>query len=861
MDFIDTLLNQMSSTFNREGSIPIQAEISMDETFKWRALKNNQFASRSKKVRFSKSRLKDKEKIIEKNDYSDSSIQAKHSCTINGLNSNDGIEIEIENDISRAEIREIVAITQGFFSVSEDLKTQPTDDVEISEGIGMFSKNKESNIESIPSSIGFSSNTEELLPTPLDSDINQTKPSENDKNEMISEFGHIKTNILETEKNQQIGDQESSDTTSIFVQMSYAFNGSISAKSGCVERNSIDLGEIETPSQLIELSKPTRSYNSNGLSKSDLQDNLRRSGRLKREKTLVRGAMVTSRKNETSTQTLNSPILSEENHLTVRKSSNPTPKPTRNPANKDIDKKISTKDVNEKILPKNRPNRCGNRKFGKRDLIALRRFNQSRVPSKIRVKHNKEKIVHAISKKSIIIQKQSSPSNDLKKHSVKKSASTVKHKKEFERKPETMPFECKLLKPETQNIDMKPLRRLLNIENNSKQDLSEHKGRLSRPIKLSAKILANAELRHGFELQNSLRLSINAEIENKTSHKNLSSNSLPDIATKLNRTVEKRTRLPAIKYSSINKSLNLTDFLNEIKRQNLGNNRSPENRKLTKKQQKRLLKLKEIHFKMLGLRKNSVKCEQSSNSSVIGDINNTTTEIKIKDSISTVSNTQDVFRVSPRQSTKETFLRGPCQDDNMSHSKLSNNDCLERAQPLTDSSPYREVHGTESASSTNQTECNCYCQKRTRYFITKARNRMMCTATDDVNGETIGCTEELEGELQNFLRVNKKISYQLLCHIHRKRLRHHGCCPVCGIFCTKGVFVLCIHKHLFHRSCAEKLIMNIECISNGTNAQQVLSCPHCGTKNVAHNYIVEPCNTPASIRSDPSENSKQPKRR
>uniref|UniRef100_A0A182T8L1 Uncharacterized protein n=1 Tax=Anopheles maculatus TaxID=74869 RepID=A0A182T8L1_9DIPT len=48
MDYIGDLLNQMSSAFNQETAIPKKEEISMDETLKWRALKNNQFASRTR---------------------------------------------------------------------------------------------------------------------------------------------------------------------------------------------------------------------------------------------------------------------------------------------------------------------------------------------------------------------------------------------------------------------------------------------------------------------------------------------------------------------------------------------------------------------------------------------------------------------------------------------------------------------------------------------------------------------------------------------------------------------------------------------------------------------------------------------
>lgn len=90
MDYIENLLGHMSSNFNRGIILPKVVEIGDDETFKWRALKNNQFAKRPKNTR-TRCTKRNMSSVIE--------VQHKYE---------NNIVIEIENDISKAEIQEVL---------------------------------------------------------------------------------------------------------------------------------------------------------------------------------------------------------------------------------------------------------------------------------------------------------------------------------------------------------------------------------------------------------------------------------------------------------------------------------------------------------------------------------------------------------------------------------------------------------------------------------------------------------------------------------------------------------------------------------------------------------------------------------
>lgn len=152
--------------------------------------------------------------------------------------------------------------------------------------------------------------------------------------------------------------------------------------------------------------------------------------------------------------------------------------------------------------------------------------------------------------------------------------------------------------------------------------------RLSRRIKPTAKILANDELRYGFVLHNNARLSMGTEVQDSSEELDLkndkktpspppidsSTTSQPTLITSdllippKEKTPVKEQILEAIHTPTPPLRKSCPDpevFLQDIKTLKIGINRSPEDKKLNKKQQRRLLKLKEKHFALLGLRKTS----------------------------------------------------------------------------------------------------------------------------------------------------------------------------------------------------------------------------------------------------------------
>lgn len=179
--------------------------------------------------------------------------------------------------------------------------------------------------------------------------------------------------------------------------------------------------------------------------------------------------------------------------------------------------------------------------------------------------------------------------------------------------------------------------------------------RLSRRIKPTAKILANEELRQGFELQNNARLSLSNENldmdvdrsprQGMHSRRNSTSRGDTETATAVSlngsdREEQKTAQLHSGAYTSALATTTQPEmiaiemlrphkrpcpdpekFLNEIKMARINLHRSPEdNKKLNVKQKKRLSKMKEKHFQRLGLQKTYKPGQSSSDSNAESDI-------------------------------------------------------------------------------------------------------------------------------------------------------------------------------------------------------------------------------------------------
>lgn len=124
------------------------------------------------------------------------------------------------------------------------------------------------------------------------------------------------------------------------------------------------------------------------------------------------------------------------------------------------------------------------------------------------------------------------------------------------------------------------------------------KQRLTRQIKPTAKILANDDLRQGFELNNILRLNSNSEKDERCEETQQPSTPPSETKKSKNKNLESliNFRTPPKQCPSPE------EFLSDIKNFNLGVNQSPEvNKSLNKDQKRDLLKEKEKHLENLGL--------------------------------------------------------------------------------------------------------------------------------------------------------------------------------------------------------------------------------------------------------------------
>lgn len=157
--------------------------------------------------------------------------------------------------------------------------------------------------------------------------------------------------------------------------------------------------------------------------------------------------------------------------------------------------------------------------------------------------------------------------------------------------------------------------------------------RLSRRIKPTAKILANDELRYGFELQNNARLSLSSEHLDERSPTKEESAALPPMPAPMRMASSIRTVNSPLSNGSLAPLTSIhnghaaehavaaaverrrpapcrdpVEFLHAIKQARINLHRSPEDniRRLSVKQKRRLFKRKEKHLHKLGLQRRHV---------------------------------------------------------------------------------------------------------------------------------------------------------------------------------------------------------------------------------------------------------------
>lgn len=387
--------------------------------------------------------------------------------------------------------------------------------------------------------------------------------------------------------------------------------------------------------------------------------------------------------------------------------------------------------------------------------------------------------------------------------------------------------------------------------------------RLSRRIKPTAKILANDELRYGFELQNNARLSLSSENLNaeKSPHKEdkplqlhpsgglsniLSIESIDQDDDQIkNRTIKASEVSPRRRAPCPDP----VEFINSIKMEKINLHRSPEgNKKMSIKQRKRLLKLKEKHFYKLGLQRSRISFPDSSHDSTEAE--------EIEDEF-VPNNKVSVGRpnVTLRLRANTSSLDKPCSlnlDINIRKLKYQKAqiNATKRVYTVIPSANHKtslilstkknsvnplptQLHYSTHEVVPNSTDTTiCLCSKPSNYFIYRTPDSGLCRANDEIEGHKIGCCNEITGsELLQLRRPSVRVKYSLLCSSHVQRLINHQSCAGCGIFCTQGNFIVCPRSHFFHKNCATKFILNAPYNLNVTDfvcPSLVLRCPHCG---------------------------------
>lgn len=403
--------------------------------------------------------------------------------------------------------------------------------------------------------------------------------------------------------------------------------------------------------------------------------------------------------------------------------------------------------------------------------------------------------------------------------------------------------------------------------------------RSQRRIKPTAKILENEELRQGFEVTNCKRLSLSNEnlmdsfLERSPqttsrSGNDSNSNRSPNVASpesKQNDSTSHETE-NLILNTKVNNVIFPTkkpcrdpqEFLNEIKSFKIGTNRSPEdNKKLTKNQQRRLLKAKEKHLGMLGLRPKNDDYSSSSNESDTEDFNPSTSKrptitLRLRNQHKSGADyMKRNVNLRKREHTDALHIEKRMKmaaEKNQQLKEIESSDDDDCIVVESGKITHNESTQVSCGKENNHINLVCSCQQKTKYYIKQGQNmslsvsgKIFCCAIDEIEKRKIGCINELTDSLICLYRPSVKVSYMVLCSSHKKRLASHNCCSGCGLFCTQGTFVICNNKHFFHRNCATKYILNTPYEPNNPNytgPTLLLKCPHCGIDAPEFDYRV-----------------------
>lgn len=259
----------------------------------------------------------------------------------------------------------------------------------------------------------------------------------------------------------------------------------------------------------------------------------------------------------------------------------------------------------------------------------------------------------------------------------------------------------------------------------------------------------------------------------------------------------------------------LEQFISDIKASKLNANRSPEERKLNKKQQRKLAKQKEKHLKHLGLRRNNSE-EASDNDSSNTDNEEFVPTTRVQVGKPSVTLRQRNAGKEARQSLaaaaapaasssmpaappvtmpgKLTRRVGTVRGVAAATASAVASTTLEQSQLHSLNSAILAANNNNagdglgastSAAAAVAVKFICLCQKGSQYYARNAPDASFCCAIDNIDEQKIGCCNELSAEVHNLLRPSQRVGYMILCDEHKKRLQAHNCCAGCGIFCTQ----------------------------------------------------------------------------
>ncbi|XP_028967260.1 histone-lysine N-methyltransferase EHMT1 [Galendromus occidentalis] len=126
--------------------------------------------------------------------------------------------------------------------------------------------------------------------------------------------------------------------------------------------------------------------------------------------------------------------------------------------------------------------------------------------------------------------------------------------------------------------------------------------------------------------------------------------------------------------------------------------------------------------------------------------------------------------------------------------------------------------------------CHCLSLPLSHPPPTSAGSDFYCQALDGISGRVIGCSKKIKN--YDMYRASQKVPFAVLCEGHTVRLLNHQCCPMCGVFCTQGEFMLCrklegskSRTHFYHKECTFKPLA-LETVGAVSEC-----CPHCGGTN------------------------------